>query len=89
MRNIGVVIKKMKEVLKKHDNIKSENYHNFKASLISLHDSISYAAPELLTTSWFFNKLGIIVNLYIKENDYNNNEWCKEIINIFINKNDL
>ena len=89
MRNIELVIVEMFNVLNKYNNIESEKYIGFKKTLICLRDSIFYSAPELLKTNWFFNKLGINVNFYIKENDYNNIQWCKEIVDIFINKNDL
>tara|TARA_B100002019_G_C20820865_1_gene380506 strand:+ start:77 stop:346 length:270 start_codon:yes stop_codon:yes gene_type:complete len=87
MRNIELIIVEMFDVLNKYNNTESEKYIGFKRTLISLRDSIFYSAPELLKTNWFFNKLGINVNFYIKENDYNNIQWCKEIVDIFINKN--
>lgn len=49
--------------------------------------SIPYAEPDLVRSSWFWNKLSVFINNTISYDDYNNIPWCKKIIDIFQDPN--
>ncbi len=44
--------------------------------------SIPHSSPEMLKSSWFWNKLSSFANEYISTHDYNTIPWCKTFINI-------
>ena len=55
-------------------------------SIESLTSSMTYAAPEILNTNFYFIKLGRVLNTHISKEDYENQEkpWAKQIIDIFL-----
>tara|TARA_B100000902_G_C26428592_1_gene490411 strand:- start:54 stop:347 length:294 start_codon:yes stop_codon:yes gene_type:complete len=49
--------------------------------------SVPFAEPEMVKSTWFWNKLSIYLNDTITYDDYNNIPWCKKIIDIFQDPN--
>jgi len=85
MRNISNIAYSIHDILIK--NRQHINYE-FMVAMESFIKSLSYSAPELLQTKYYFIELGNILNYYIPENEFNdiNKHWNKEIINIFTDK---
>lgn len=57
-------------------------------SLKSLLRTMTYTAPEILQTTYYFTKLNFILNSYVTQDDYDNTNkpWAKKIIDILIDK---
>ena len=49
---------------------------------------LTFVAPEVLGKDpKHWHKFSQILNKYISQDDYNNTEWCKGVINIFTDPN--
>lgn len=49
---------------------------------------LKFVAPEVLGKDpKHWHKFGQILNKYISQDDYDNTEWCKGVINIFTDPN--
>ena len=45
--------------------------------------SIAWAPPEKIKSSYYWNLLSMILNKHITMEDDQEKEWCKKVINIF------
>jgi hypothetical protein len=85
MRNIGLVANDLYNIIpdnadKKFKTLKSQiNKH--------IIESIPYSPKEQVRSNWYWNILGSYANQYISQDDYNNIEWCKQFIDIFMDPN--
>ena len=86
MRDVYLVTSSIYEILNQY---KDYNINiDLVKSLESLLRSMTYSAPEILQTTYYFNELSNILNTYVTQDDYNNTEkpWAKKIIDILIDK---
>ncbi len=85
-RSIAVIVNDIYKIVK---NNLDENDKKWQLvlGLESLITSIQYAAPEHLNSSYYFERLGFYLNKYVEKNDYENIDWCKEIIDIYQDPN--
>lgn len=60
-----------------------EEEKNLKYELRKIFESIQWAPPEQVKSTFYWNRLSVVLNKFISEEDYNNKEWCKKVINIF------
>lgn len=49
--------------------------------------SIPFSEPNMVKSTWFWNKLSNYLNSTITHHDYNNIPWCKKFIDIFQDPN--
>ena len=85
MSNIGVVIKDISDIADK--NAISNNKEGLIHDLKKLKRDLQYAAPETLKSSYYFNKLSVVLSANISTSDYEEIEWCRKIIDIFLDPN--
>lgn len=85
MRNIGLVTHDLYNII---PNDVDEKFKILKSE-INKHilESIPYSPREKLESNWYWNILSSYANKYITQDDYNNIEWCKEFIDIFMDPN--
>tara|TARA_B100000424_G_C22933014_1_gene496295 strand:- start:1932 stop:2222 length:291 start_codon:yes stop_codon:yes gene_type:complete len=85
MRNIGLVAYDLYNIIP--DNV-DEKFTNFKQQINkNILESIRYSPKEQVRSNWYWNILGSYANQYISHDDYNNIEWCKQFIDIFMDPN--
>ena len=60
-----------------------EEEKSLKYELTKIFESVQWAPPEQVKSTYYWNSLSIVLNKFISEEDYNNKEWCKKVINIF------
>ncbi len=60
-----------------------EEEKKLKYELRKIFESVQWAPPEQVKSSYYWNRLSVVLNKFISEEDYNNKEWCKKVINIF------
>ena len=76
MRSVTQVTKQIiSEIPDEYNTMKEEFEHIF--------ESIAWAPPEKIKSSYYWNILSNILNKYITMEDYQQNEWCKKVIDIF------
>lgn len=85
MRNICNIVYTINDIIKYNKKDVNIGFINAIDSLIK---SISYSAPELLETNYYFKVLAQILNHYISKDDYIDvsKPWAKDIIDVFTNK---
>lgn len=89
MRNILILITDIRDIIIKHKQInphclKLQNVFN---DVDKLYESLQYYAPEHLHSDHPFLQLQDIMNFHINQDDYINFNWCKNIIDIFLDPN--
>lgn len=86
IRTINDVLDNIDKIVREYRNeILNSKKIVFLKDLKNIDEVIQYASPELINSSYFFEKLALILNYHISQKDYNNIEWCKKIIDIFTN----
>ena len=85
MRNIGIVARDLYNII---PDIVDEKFINLK-NQINKHilESIPYSPREKLQSDWYWKILSSYANQYISRNDYDNIDWCKKFIDIFMDPN--
>jgi hypothetical protein len=87
MRNICVVTEDIYKIAAHHNNAFNYEKEGLLTDLNKMKLDMCYAAPEYLNSSHFFIVLGHILSKYISKEDYENIDWCNEIIKIFKDQN--
>ena len=85
-RNIAVIVDDIYDIAEKNLDENDDKW-SLVLGLRSLLTSLQYAAPEHVNSGHYFQRLGFYLNKYIDKNDYENVEWCKEIIDIYQDPN--
>jgi len=76
MRSVTQVTQKIiSEIPDEHNSMKEE----FK----KIFESIAWAPPEKIKSSYYWNAISNILNNHITMEDYQQKEWCKKVIDIF------
>lgn len=76
MRSVTQVTENMiKEIPEEEEMLKNE--------LRKIFESVQWAPPEQVKSTYYWNRLAVVLNKFISEEDYKNKEWCKNVINIF------
>lgn len=85
MRNIGLVTRDLYNII---PNDADEKFLDLK-NQINKHilESIPYSPKEKIISKWYWNMLTTYTNQYISQDDYDNIDWCKKFIDIFIDPN--
>lgn len=76
MRSVIQVTNNMIEEIPEEEN-------KLKYELRKIFESVQWAPPEQVKSTFYWNRLSVVLNKFISEEDYNNKEWCKKVINIF------
>jgi mRNA-degrading endonuclease HigB of HigAB toxin-antitoxin module len=76
MRSVTEVTNKMVEQIPgEEETLKNE--------LLKIFESVQWAPPEQVKSTYYWNRLAVVLNKFISEEDYKSKEWCKNVINIF------
>tara|TARA_Y100000992_G_scaffold135590_1_gene89640 strand:+ start:16128 stop:16421 length:294 start_codon:yes stop_codon:yes gene_type:complete len=87
MRNILIVSRDICDLIPNDDNVDdkfNKMKHNINRNII---ESVPFAEPAMIKSTWFWNKLSVVINNTITYDDYDNIPWCKKIIDIFQDPN--
>ena len=76
MRSVIQVTNNMIEEIPEEEN-------KLKYELRKIFESVQWAPPEQVKSTFYWNRLSVVLNKFISEEDYNNKKWCKAVINIF------
>ena len=76
MRSVVQVTNNMMEEIPEEEKI-------LKYELTKIFESVQWAPPEQVKSTYYWNRLSAVLNKFISEEDYNNKRWCKKVINIF------
>lgn len=86
MRNIFIVVGDIYDViLNSQEQIEKSDKKYIINDIKNLYDSMCYAPPESIHSSFYFGGLQEIMNAYISQDDYIENDWCRKCIDIFLN----
>lgn len=89
MRNILILITDIRNIIIKHKQINPHclKLHNVFNDVDKLYESLQYYAPEHLHSNHPFLQLQDVMNFHVNQDDYINFNWCKDIIDIFLDPN--
>lgn len=86
MRVIGAVSKDLYDIIP--ENNENNKFNILKSKIEKdIIKSIIYSPNEIIKSSWYWNKLSLLLNEFITQDDYDNIQWCKELIDIFLDPN--
>lgn len=78
MRNILVVFSDINKLV-------PEEEKEFTRSMQNLWETLTHSPPERLKNDiQLWQRLDKIINYNIKQDDYDSKEWCKKIIDIYV-----
>ena len=84
MRNIVTVAENLYNIILDNSDEKFKTLkYQIKKNIL---ESIPFSEPQMINSSWYWNKLSLYINDAITEIDYENINWCKEFIDIFTDK---
>ena len=76
MRSVTQVIQKIISEI-------PDEYNTMKEEFKKIFESIAWAPPEKIRSSYYWNAISNILNNHITMEDYQQKEWCKKVIDIF------
>ena len=86
MRVIGAVSKDLYDIIP--ENNENNKFNILKSKIEKdIIKSIIYSPNEMIKSNWYWNKLSLLLNEFITQDDYDNIQWCKELIDIFLDPN--